>query len=561
MRQPLPPQPCKVLILGGYGAFGGRLARLLADEPRVELVVAGRSLARAEAFCAGLPEGARRRAMRVDREGDLDAVLAQARPDVLVDASGPFQGYGDDPYRLVRACIDHGVDYLDLADSADFVAGIGRLDAEARRAGIAVLSGVSSVPVLSAAAVRHLARGLDRVTAIRGGIAPSPYAGVGLNVIAAIASYAGKPMRRMAGGRMARAHALTETLSYVIRPPGRVPLGRRLFALVEVPDLTLFPQAWPELQDQWFGAAPAPGLLHRAFIALAWLVRLGLVGSLAPLAPLLHAAARRLRWGEARGGMFVEIEGVDSEGRAVRRAWHLIAEGDDGPFIPSMAADALIRKRLAGERPAAGARPATEALELADYQPAFARKTIHTGVTQAPPPGAPLYERVLGEAVARLEPQIQALHRTQLARGRARVERGRGPFAWLAALAFGFPPSAEDVPVEVSFTARAGGELWTRNFAGRRFHSLQTEGRGAWAGLIRERFGALSVDLAVVVKDGGLDLVVRRWTLLSLPMPLWLAPGGAAGERVTDGRFRFDVEIKVPLIGRLVRYRGWLEPA
>ena len=45
----------RVLILGGYGTFGGRLARLLADEARLTLIVAGRSLQQAEAFCAALP--------------------------------------------------------------------------------------------------------------------------------------------------------------------------------------------------------------------------------------------------------------------------------------------------------------------------------------------------------------------------------------------------------------------------------------------------------------------------------------------------------------------------
>jgi hypothetical protein len=44
----------RILILGGYGTFGGRLARLLADEERITLIVAGRSMARAEAFCAVL---------------------------------------------------------------------------------------------------------------------------------------------------------------------------------------------------------------------------------------------------------------------------------------------------------------------------------------------------------------------------------------------------------------------------------------------------------------------------------------------------------------------------
>jgi hypothetical protein len=35
-----------LLIIGGYGTFGGRLARLLGDEPRLRLLIAGRSLER-----------------------------------------------------------------------------------------------------------------------------------------------------------------------------------------------------------------------------------------------------------------------------------------------------------------------------------------------------------------------------------------------------------------------------------------------------------------------------------------------------------------------------------
>ena len=32
----------KVLVIGGYGVFGGRLVQLLEDEPRLNLLVAGR---------------------------------------------------------------------------------------------------------------------------------------------------------------------------------------------------------------------------------------------------------------------------------------------------------------------------------------------------------------------------------------------------------------------------------------------------------------------------------------------------------------------------------------
>src|SRR5262245_34621223 len=180
----------RVLILGGYGPFGGRLAQLLADEPRLTLLIAGRARDKAQAFCTQLRATAQLEPLAFDRDGNVERALAAAKPDVVVDASGPFQNYTGDPYRLVRACLALGIDYLDLADGSDFVEGIAQFDADARARGVAILSGVSSFPVLTAAVVRRLSRGMSpelaRLDSVTGGIAPSPYAGVGLNVIRAI---------------------------------------------------------------------------------------------------------------------------------------------------------------------------------------------------------------------------------------------------------------------------------------------------------------------------------------------------------------------------------------
>ena len=214
----------KVLILGGYGTFGGRLARLLSDEPRLTLIVAGRSRAKAEAFCAELTSNAEAVPAVFDRDGDVEQQLRALAPDIVVDASGPFQAYGDDPYRVVRAAIAAGIHYLDLADGSDFVRGIGQFDAQARARGVWVLAGVSSFPVLTAAVVRNLAQGMARVDSIAGGIAPSPYANVGMNVIRAILSYAGKPVPLVRDGHKATGYALIDTVRYTIAPPGRLPL-------------------------------------------------------------------------------------------------------------------------------------------------------------------------------------------------------------------------------------------------------------------------------------------------------------------------------------------------
>jgi len=552
----------KLLIVGGYGTFGGRIIQLLENEPRLTLIVAGRSLAKAEAWCDSRGAvGAQLVPAVFDRDGDLAARLASLRPHALVDASGPFQAYGEGRYRLIEACIGQRVNYLDLADGSDFVAGVHAFDEAARKAGLFVLSGVSSFPVLTVAVVRRLSSDMARVDTITGGIAPSPYAGVGENVIRAIAGYAGQPVELLRNGGKAQGHPLTEQMRYTIAPPGRVPLNDTLFSLVDVPDLRALAELWPQARSIWMGAGPVPEVLHRALIGLAWLVRIRLAGSLSPLAPLMHWATNRLRWGEHRGGMFVAVEGADQAGAPVKRSWHLLAEGNDGPLIPSMAVEALVRRALDGQAPAAGARAAVRDLELKDYEALFANKTIHPGFRDDSDADEPLYAALLGDVWEGLPAEIRTMHnRTRTAQGSATIERGTSIPSRLAAWLVGFPGASADIPVRVRFDADAGAETWIRTFGAQSFSSRQFAGQGRSKRLLCERFGPLTFAMALVAEQGKLSLVLRRWSILGLPLPMWLCPRSTSHETVRDGRFRFHVEISHPLTGLIVRYRGWLEP-
>ena len=73
-----------------------------------------------------------------------------------------------------------------------------------------------------------------------------------------------------------------------------------------------------------------------------------------------------------------------------------------------------------------------------------------------------------------------------------------------------------------------------------------------------ERFGPIGIAMAVLVEGERLVLMIRRVTVFGIPLPSWLRPGGVAYEHTADGRFNFFVEIRAPLAGLIVGYRGWL---
>lgn len=550
----------KVLILGGYGVFGGRLAELLSDIAGLDLVISGRNLGRAQDFCANFQGQARAVPLCLDR-ADIKQGLRDLRPGLIVDASGPFQDYGAHRYDVIRACIASGTHYLDFADAADFVFGISQFDADAQAAGVFVLSGVSSFPVLTAAVLRDMARHMD-IVSVAGGIAPSPYAGIGLNVMRAVVGYAGAPVKLLRNGMQHDAVGLGESMRFTIAVPGQLPLRNIHFSLVDVPDLQVIPPDHPTLQDIWMGAGPVPELLHRCLNLLASArARFGLP-SLAPFSGLFYKILNVAQFGEHRGGMFVQARGTQ-DGAPITRSWHLQAEGDDGPYIPSMAIEAILRKHLAGTSPKAGARPATHELELADYDALFEGRAICAGFRDAPNADDPTFRQVLGPAFDLLPVPVRALHDDTGPRrwaGHATVRRGTAVLARAVGRIFGFPDATPDIPVAVTLAPVPGGERWTRDFGGHVFSSFQSCGSGRSDGLLLERFGIITVALALVVDNDRLFLIPRHWSCLGLPLPRILLPKGQSFETEKDGGFCFDVEISAPLIGLIVAYQGVLRP-
>jgi NAD(P)-dependent dehydrogenase (short-subunit alcohol dehydrogenase family) len=526
----------KVLVVGGYGVFGERLARLLLRDGH-QVTVAGRDLAKAKALAAQLGCSAR----QIDRKGDFAALAGH---DVVVDAAGPFQMQGEDPWRLVRAAIRARVHYLDLSDNADFCTGISVMDQEAKAAGVCVISGLSTVPALSSAAVHALAGG-EPPRVIDIAVLPGNRSPRGISVMTTILSQAGQPMPVWRGNQWAWATGWSDPARYRL-PGGIVRQGW----MITVPDLHLFPAH--------FGAET---VLFRAGLELT-VMRYGLAAFAAlrrvvPV-PVTPPVVRAFKWaadllspfGSGRGGMSVMVIAGGE-----RRWWRLLAEDGDGPFIPAVATRALLRR---GTLPL-GAAPALNTITLEEAESAMSDLRVRS--ERAVEPFCPIFPQVLGPDFAALPEPVRATHLTagqSRWHGRATVTRGKGLWGRFLCLLFRFPAQADDVPTEVMKTATPYGEVWQRRFGRQSFRSRLA----AESGGITESFGPFTFLLSLKVQDGALHYSVAAGWLGRLPLPRWLLPVSQSREYLQDGAFHFDVKLLAPLTRQMVvHYRGFLSAA
>lgn len=525
----------KVLLLGGYGVFGARLARLLCRDGH-SVTIAGRNLAQAQVLAEELGCAA----LHLDRQGALGELKGH---DAVIDAAGPFHAYGGDPYRLPRAAVAAGLHYLDLSDDAAFCEGIVTLDEAARQAGLCVVSGLSTVPALSSAAVRSLA-GTDTPLAIDCAILPGNRSPRGISVMTSILSQAGRPVRVWRGGVWEQASGWSDPADYML-PGGMVREGW----LIEVPDLRLFPAHF-KADTVIFRAGLELWVMRRALAAFAALRRLYPFAVRSWLVRLFKLAADVMApFGSGRGGMSVTMIA-----NGERRYWRLLAEEGDGPFIPGVAARTLLRRSTLP----VGARPALEVVTLDEAEAAMSdlRVRFERGTETLDP----VIPRVLGPAFATLPQKLRNVHLTfamHRFRGRASVERGTSLLARLLSNVFGFPPTAPDVPVEIVKTATLKGEHWERRFGACSFRSFLAAGPQG----LTERFGPFAFALGLHVSDDALHFPVIGGRFGPIRLPQWLLPISIAREEVRDERFQFDVKLLAPLTGQLiVHYRGWLEP-
>jgi saccharopine dehydrogenase-like NADP-dependent oxidoreductase len=519
------------------------------------VIVCGRSHAKTQAFINELPAWTGRVSIALlDRERASAADVAMLNAFCVVDAAGPFQGQTPD---FARAVIEAGAHYVDLADARDFVAAFPALDEAAKARDVLAVTGASSTPALSHAVIDELTRGWTQIDDVEIGLSPGGQAQLGLSVVKAILSYAGRPVRVWLHGRWATAPGWSMTIRRRM-----CDFGRRLLSLVETPDLDLIPSRFPSMRNAVFRAGVELWVLHLGLWVLSYLVRFRVMKSLVPLAePLNDIASALRRFGSDCGGMVVEVTGVYGDGTRLRATWTLVAESGDGPRVPTVPALCVVRALLDGGLAQRGATACVGLVALSDIEAEFKRFAIRTDRESRVLERAPLFRRVLANFDAMPE-VVRASHAPDPAHdhaGELDVEGAANPFGGLIARLMGFPRAATALPASVTIEREGDGEVWIRRFGDTTFASHVSAGAD---GALIERFGPFAFDLDAHADAGGFDLSIRRAHLFGMPLPGFLTPSTRARAFVDEqGRYRFDVEITLPLAGRLVRYRGWLSPA
>ncbi|CEK09406.1 Saccharopine dehydrogenase [Legionella hackeliae] len=350
----------QVMILGGYGNFGKRIAQSLCKEG-IAIIIAGRNLSKAEQFSFELQQQFPHvpiTALAVDAEQNIETTLKKYQPIVVINTCGPFQ-MAD--YHIATNCIDCGIHYLDLADGRDFVCGISGLNDKAKAKGVLVVSGASSVPGLSSAVLQEFHHEFSCIDSLQYGIATVQKFSRGFATAKAILTYLGKPCRAPLG----------ETESFYgwqglhrIRYPD---MGKRWMCFCDVPDLDLLPQHFG-IKKIRFSAGMESNLLHWGMWVVAWLVRLGLPVSLPKHTQLLINVGHCFDWQSSNdSGMHMFMKGQNLQGEPLEIKWFILAKEAAGPHIPTIPAIVLAKQLIQGALTSTGALPCVGLVSLKDY--------------------------------------------------------------------------------------------------------------------------------------------------------------------------------------------------
>lgn len=143
-----------ILVVGGYGQVGRVVSLWLGQHYPGRVIAAGRSFEKAQSLAAETSGRVRPLQLDLDNPSDDKALLDGVRVAVA-----SLERPGDDPF--VRACLAHGVHYVEVGASFEALQRVLLLDSVAQGSGAAAVASTGLIPGLSNLLAAHLAGKLD----------------------------------------------------------------------------------------------------------------------------------------------------------------------------------------------------------------------------------------------------------------------------------------------------------------------------------------------------------------------------------------------------------------
>lgn len=355
----------RVLILGGYGNFGKRIAENLSEVKDITIIIAGRNRNKADTLCQALTLNGAKSSLEpavidIYQPTFVDE-LKSLSPDLVIHTGGPFQGQN---YAVPDACISIGSHYIDLADDRRFVCDITSLNEAAIKNDLLVVSGASSVPGLSSTVIDSFIHEFSSLNEIDFAIAPGNKAERGEATVKGILSYTGHPFSAFHNGRW--------TNQYGWMSPRKLnfgsELGKRWLANIDIPDLELFPERYKPVNTVKFQAGLELPLLHFGMVFMAALAKVGLIKDWSKFTkPIFKSSELFKRLGTDKGAMQINLSGVDNTKQVKHIKWTLNANDNIGPYIPTISTIIIAKKLITGTIQTRGATPCLGLYTLEEF--------------------------------------------------------------------------------------------------------------------------------------------------------------------------------------------------
>jgi saccharopine dehydrogenase-like NADP-dependent oxidoreductase len=242
----------RLLILGGYGNTGRPLAELLLKYSDARLVLAGRSLEKAEAAALALngkDKKPRVEALRLDAADPYALRHAFKGIDMVVVASSTARYTAN----VADEALKVGIDYFDVVFSNEKLRTLKKYEARIKEAGLCFITDGGFHPGLPALMVRHLASDLDRLTRARvGSVIQIDWKSLDLSeatTLEMIEEFRGMDMRCYRDGHWVKP-GLTGP-KYIKMDFGE-PFGRRSCVSMYLEEMGSLPELFPDLEDTGF---------------------------------------------------------------------------------------------------------------------------------------------------------------------------------------------------------------------------------------------------------------------------------------------------------------------